>query len=143
MSEKWGYYCEQCEVESGSWLNHGEAQLRACYVAWPHVRALQEMEGDFEVALSIWGSYSGDIWAFLQAHEGHPLLLCSEYGDYAPINPQDVTRGFTVRFTVTGAERAQVQATHGLAQLPDGGQVKRLYEAALRDALHKWITGDY
>ena len=141
MSEDWGYYCQQCDVESDTWYNHGETKLREVYASWPHVRAIQEIGGWVET--SILGGYTGDVWAFLAAHDGHPLELVSEYGDHEPLNPQDVTRGFTVRFTVTGAERAQVQAIHGLPTLPDGGQVKRLYEDALRDALHKWITGAY
>lgn len=141
MSEDWGYYCEQCSVESDTWFNHGETKLREVYAAWPHVRAIREMGGWMEV--SILGGYDGDIWAFLEAHDGHPLTLHSEYGYLEPLNPQDVTRGFIVRFTVTGTERQRAQAAHKLDYLPDGGQVRRIYEGFLQEHLHKRIQYDY
>ena len=137
MSCDWGYYCTQCEVESETWFNHGENLLREIYAAWPHVRAIQEINGDIEI--SIWRYQP---WGFLAEHDGHPLMLASEYGDQEPLNPDDVTRSFTMRFEVTGAERRRVQEIHNLKHLPDGADVRRLYEQPLREALHNLIQPD-
>jgi hypothetical protein len=139
VSTDWGFYCEQCDAESETWFNNGEDLLRQIYAAWPQVRAIQEITGHIDI--TVYG-YTAP-WAFLRDHDGHLLALCDEYGGHEPLNPDDATRSFTMRFEVTGAERKQVQAAHKLKHLPDGVDVRRIYEAFLRENLHKRIQYDY
>jgi hypothetical protein len=140
MSMYWGYYCEACDVESEHWYNHGEDKLREVYAAWPHVRAIRELAGG-NIDVSVLGQ--GTPWPFLEEHPDHPLMLINEYGDLEPLNPDAVTRGFTLRLEVSGIERTHIQEMQHLTTPPDGGWVRRFYGKLLDEALHKRIQYDY
>lgn len=79
MSTDWGYYCRTCQVESDTWINHGEEALSE----FVYIRNIIEASGyDFYwIEVESISSYSGDMREFLDQHKGHDICLASEYGD--------------------------------------------------------------
>lgn len=88
MSTYWGYLCRDDGDASPCWLNRGQDVLRGIAAAWPHIKALREADTAGYIDVSVMG---GRGWAepspieWLQAHDGHTIVLESEYGDEAPL----------------------------------------------------------
>ena len=79
MSTYWGLYCETCNDESAHWYNHGDAQLELLVQHWPAIKKVYELrESLWRLEMHMPGS---DALAFMDEHDGHDIVLASEYGD--------------------------------------------------------------
>lgn len=76
MSTYWGYRCETCNDDSESWLNHGEDTLVGLA---QHYNAYKPILYLPRVLISVYPYDSAPV-GFLQDHDGHVIVVLSEYG---------------------------------------------------------------
>ncbi len=87
MSTLWGYRCQTCAVDyPDTWPNHGEQMLSDFVTLWPHIK-LRRLQGWIEVMFTGHAWVSDEIWGFLAAHEGHQIILLSEYAKTLSLLP--------------------------------------------------------
>lgn len=86
MSTEWGFACKQCKNEDGypiqdTWFSRRPELVQLCYKAWPHAKAIHELDPDGYINLSVFGDCGEtDIWDFLATHYEHGLWQANEYG---------------------------------------------------------------
>jgi hypothetical protein len=90
MSTHWGYRCETCDEDSPTWLNHGDNALRDIAANWSAIKAVSQIPC---VKVEVIGDYDHPhVLDFIEAHEGHAIVLRNEYGDIqelpASLTPQ-------------------------------------------------------
>lgn len=85
MSTDWGYHCNDCNVDSDTWINHGDAELAAIARYWPALRAIND-DPDINYLEIRWLSgYTGELLEFLYEHGEHNICLLNEYGVHKAI----------------------------------------------------------
>ena len=91
MSTAWGYRCKTCCVDSPTWFNHGQELLCEAVARWPEIKAIrsasfQHFMCDLEpYAYQEHFDNEPTLWQFLEAHDGHDLMLQNEYGETVSI----------------------------------------------------------
>ena len=85
MSSHWDLHCVKCNAGAGIGWNHGGKRLAALL---PHLKALADvarlkralLPTDVEITVRCgFGDDSPDMEFFIE-HEGHPIVVTSEYG---------------------------------------------------------------
>lgn len=89
MSTYWGYRCTDCNVDTDTWINHGERELSAIIRHWPVIRAIAEDPNMIYLNVTWIAGYEGELFEFLYAHGEHSVCLQNEYGDSKPLIPPD------------------------------------------------------
>ena len=87
MSEYWGYRCETCGVISPHWWNRGDGQLEVIASEWPVWRAALALRNGWIEVTCLGVHDEPTPLTFLQEHDGHTLVLHSEYGTTRPLAP--------------------------------------------------------
>lgn len=89
MSCSWGYRCTVCEVDSPTYLNHGDDTLRKVYASREMIRQVEEIDWPIEVSFN-WCDGS-ETFDFLEKHEGdgHNICLVDEYGRTSSIQAKE------------------------------------------------------
>lgn len=78
MSERWWYYCADCDRDSGAFnINHGQNVLRDVARHWSALRDIYRNAGWLDI--TVLGHGSGGL-NWLDEHDGHRVLLQSEFG---------------------------------------------------------------
>jgi hypothetical protein len=81
MSTYWSLHCIECNEDAGDSTKSGDESLAGLLDIWPRIDALlKEAEQNNYWWLEIVTLIGDYIW-FLQAHEGHSVIVQSEYGD--------------------------------------------------------------
>lgn len=96
MSTYWGYRCNDCDINSDTWFNHGEQKLTEIAEAWRITEALawQHVRVGTEFGF---GGYWFEIEGFLESHGAHDIILRNEYGDTLPLVRRDIIAVLTKR----------------------------------------------
>jgi len=85
MSTRWGYRCETCQADSETTFNHAERELSTLA---RHYVALKPLLG--LSIIDIRALYGSDILHFLYEHDGHAIVLHSEYGSMLALLTEEV-----------------------------------------------------
>ena len=90
MSTDWGYKCNDCDIESDHWLNHGENTLTEAYRIYNELKLYNYQSGLVTVTLEFDFSeyFISEIKEFLNEHSRHNMVLCSEYGRELPLDTE-------------------------------------------------------
>lgn len=81
MSTHWGLRCKEC-FTLATWFQSSPEKVQMCLEAWPHVKAIRELDKMGDVTIEILGDDgSSEIWLYLMAHDGHTLEICNEYNE--------------------------------------------------------------
>ena len=84
MSTAWGYRCKTCCVDSPTWFNHGQELLCEAVARWPEfIASFYAYQEHFD--------NEPTLWQFLEAHDGHDLMLQNEYGETVSIASMSAT----------------------------------------------------
>lgn len=93
MSHSWHYRCKECD-DYGPDVERGCEQLQDLWAAWPHLKKVKEAFTQprskhitIELNFQIWELErdSGELLEFLEQHDGHPMVVKSEYSTVAPV----------------------------------------------------------
>ena len=83
MSTGYELHCETCGEESDTNLANGWGLgvLRECLDLWPLAAPLMRREDRAVTEVRIWCSNTEDPYSFLLKHDGHKVVIKSEYGE--------------------------------------------------------------
>ncbi len=84
MSNHWDLHCTKCNADAGLWWNHGDRGLAEVL---PHLGALasmarlmRELPSEVKVEVRFGLSDGAPDMDFFIEHDGHPIVVLSEYG---------------------------------------------------------------
>jgi hypothetical protein len=80
MSTDWGYTCLDCNEDTDTWFNHGEAKLTEYFEAYTLLVDKLKQWQWVELTLLGGGYAIDEINSFLDKHKGHHIALKNEYG---------------------------------------------------------------
>lgn len=106
MSTHWDIRCDDCGVEAGMSLNHGDQEMRDLISHADAIAALSDCHAIDE--LSVYGAGCLDR-SWFSAHRGHKLRPFNEYGEY------DTPCSGRGRCPQCGTEHACCRREHGLS----------------------------
>ena len=89
MATNWGLYCKTCNEPSYNWFRRDWEKVQELAALWPELKEAWRLVKSVEpklkylvidYAFEIVGSEGDNPLSFMEAHEGHELMLKDEYG---------------------------------------------------------------